>query len=52
MIETCDRCRNDTTDTTLEWVPDDGWRGVCQACRMVATLTESGRLKFIRIGGQ
>jgi len=52
MLETCDSCRKDTRDTTIQWVPDDGWRAVCEECRGRPVLLENGRIHFIRVGGE
>jgi hypothetical protein len=47
----CGQC-NKTVDTvSAEWTEDHGWRSVCQQCRLVITLTATGRIKFIRVGG-
>jgi hypothetical protein len=47
----CGTCGNAADKATPSWNETNGWQDTCERCRLVLTLTESGRIKFIKVGG-
>lgn len=49
-VEQCGACGTATSALLLEWNADTGWRYVCDAHRLVPTVTGPGQWQFVRVG--
>ena len=51
-MEQCGVCGAATGKPILEWNADTGWRYVCDAHRLVPTVSGPGEWHFVRVGGK